>query len=91
MQTIRDGTAGNVPTWGYAILACAPDETIYSLVPHLADDNIVMRERAAVALGYVGPAASPARERVTAALAKVASEREKRLREWCLREIGREP
>jgi hypothetical protein len=91
VQKIMDGTAGNVPAWGYEILACAPDETINALVPHLADDNIVMRERATVALGYMGPAASPAGERVTAALAKVSSEREKRLMEWCLREISREP
>ena len=84
-----DGTAGNVPTWGYEILACAPDETINSLVPHLADDNIVMRERATVALGYMGPAAARAKERVAAALGKVSSEREKHLLEWCLREIDR--
>jgi HEAT repeat protein len=90
-QKIMDGTAGNVPTWGYEILACAPNETMNALVPHLADDNIVMRERATVALGYMGPAAAPARERITAALAKVSSEREKRLMEWCLREISRTP
>jgi HEAT repeat protein len=89
VQKIMDGTAGNVPTWGYEILACVPDETMNALVPHLADDNIVMRERATVALGYMGPAAAPARERVTAALTKVSSEREKRLVEWCLREISR--
>jgi hypothetical protein len=111
VQKIMDGTAGNVPTWGYEILACTPDESINTLVPHLADDNIVMRERAIVALGYMGPAAAPARERVTAALAvgatgpqtqnsafgspmhasPVQSERERRLMEWCLREISRAP
>jgi HEAT repeat protein len=90
VQKIMDGTAGDVPAWGYEILACAPDETINSLVPHLADDNIIIRERAAVALGYMGPAALPAKDRVTAALAKVSSEREKRLMAWCLREINRE-
>jgi hypothetical protein len=90
VQKILDGTAGNVPAWGYEILTCAPDETVNSLVPHLADDNIVMRERATVALGYMGSAASPARNHVKAALARVSSEREKRLLEWCLREIGRE-
>jgi hypothetical protein len=89
-QKIMAGTAGNVPTWGYEILACAPDETMNLLVPHLADDNMVMRERAAVALGYLGPPAAPAKARVTAALAQVSSEREKRLLEWCLREISRE-
>jgi len=49
----------------------------------------VMRERAAVALGYLGPAASGAKEQVVAALSKASSEREKRLLEWCLREIDR--
>jgi len=90
VQKIMDGTAGDVPAWGYEILACTPDETMNSLVSHLVDDNIVMRERATVALGYMGPAASPARDRVMAAMAKVSSEREKRLMEWCLREMGRE-
>jgi HEAT repeat protein len=88
-QKIMDGTAGNVPTWGYEILACAPDETINLLVPHLADNTVVMRERATVALGNMGPAAIGARERVAAALGKASSEREKRLLEWCLREIDR--
>jgi hypothetical protein len=89
VQKIMDGTAGNVPTWGYEILTCVPDETVNTLVPHLADDNIVMRERATVALGYMGPAASGARGRVVAALSKAPSEREKHLLEWCLREIDR--
>lgn len=88
-KKILDGTAGNVPAWGYDILACAPQESLNSLVPHLADDNIAMRERAAVALGYMGSAAASAKDRVAVALAKVSSEREKRLLEWCLREIGR--
>jgi HEAT repeat protein len=89
VQKIMDGTAGDVPMWGYEILACTPDETIRSLVPHLADDNIVMRERATVALGYMGPAAAGAKERVAAALGNASSEREKRLLAWCLREIDR--
>jgi hypothetical protein len=88
-QKIMDGTAGSIPTWGYEILACAPDETISLLAPRLADENLAMRERATVALGYMGPAASGARERVTAALGKASSDREKRLLEWCIREIDR--
>jgi hypothetical protein len=89
VQKIMDGTAGNVPTWGYEILACAPDETINSLASHLADDNMVIRERATVALGYMGPAAAGAKERMMVALSKASSEREKHLLEWCLREIDR--
>jgi HEAT repeat protein len=88
-QKIMDGTAGSVPTWGYEILVCAPEETINSLAPHLADDNIMMRERATVALGYMGPAAAGAKEQVAAALGKASSERERHLLEWCLREIDR--
>jgi HEAT repeat protein len=86
-QKIMDGTAGNIPAWGYEILAGAPDEAINLLAPRLADDNISMRERATVALGYMGPAASGARDRVAAALGKASSEHEKHLLEWCLREI----
>ena len=86
-QRIMDGTAGNIPTWGYEILASAPDEAITLLAPRLADENVAVRERATVALGYMGAAASGARERVAAALGKASSEHEKHLLEWCLREI----
>ena len=88
VQKIMDGTAGDVPDWGYQILACVPDESINRLVPYLADANMVMRERATVALGYMGPAAAPAKDRVAAAVAKASSEREGRLIQWCLREIS---
>jgi hypothetical protein len=90
-QKIMDGTAGNVPDWGYQILAQVPDESIKILVPYIADANMVMRERAMVALGFMGPAASPAKDQVTAAVEKASSEREGRLMKWCLREISRQP
>ena len=89
-RKIMDGTAGDVPEWGYQILTCAPDESINTLVPYLADANMVMRERATVALGYMGPAASTAKNQVAAAMAEVSSEREGRLMKWCLQEISRE-
>jgi hypothetical protein len=89
-QRILDGTAGDVPLWGYKILACAPDTVLDILTPSLEHKDLVMRERATVALGYMGPAARPALEPVKAALAATANEREKRLLAWCLREIGRE-
>lgn len=73
---IMDGTAGDVPDWGYTILSCVPDESVSTLVPFLADANMVMRERATVALGYMGAVASPAKDQVAAAIAKAASERE---------------
>jgi hypothetical protein len=89
-QKIMDGTAGDVPDWGYKILACGPDEAVAVFAPHLEDKEIVMRERATVALGHMGPAAAAATERVKAALDKAPTEREKRLIQWCLREIGRQ-
>jgi hypothetical protein len=87
---IIDGTAGNVPVWGYKILACAPNDVIEILAPCLADNDLVKRERAAAALGNMGAAAAPGIERVKAALGKASNEREKRLLAWCLREISRE-
>jgi HEAT repeat protein len=89
-QKIMDGTAGEVPDWGYKILACGPDEAIAILAPHLEDSQIAIRERAVVALGHMGPAAAAATERVKAALAKAPTDREKRLIQWCLRAIGRQ-
>jgi len=85
---IVDGTAGNVPTWGYKILTCAPDEAIEILTPHLAGADTAKRERATVALGHMGAAAAPGIGRVKAAIDKAADDREKRLLTWCLREIS---
>ncbi len=88
IQRIMDGTVGEVPYWGYSILACAADESVNGLAAHLADGDVVARERATVALGYMGPAAASAKDRVAAAIAKAPSEREGRLMKWCLREIS---
>jgi len=89
-RKILDGTAGNVPTWGYKILACGPEEALDILSPHLADNDISMRERVTVALGYMGKAAAPAKERIKTALNKAPTEREQRLIQWCLREVDRQ-
>jgi hypothetical protein len=86
-QKIVDGTAGDVPTWGYKLLNCAPDESISKLSACLSDSSIVIRERAAVALGYMGAAAFPAKGRVSQAVDKASTEQERHLLEWCLREI----
>ena len=87
-QKIVDGTAGDVPTWGYKLLNCAPDECIGRLSASLSNGNAALRERAAVALGYMGAAAFPAKDQVTQARDKAATEQERRLLEWCLREIS---
>ncbi len=76
-----------MPAWGYKILTCAPDEVIKILTPHLADTDIVKRERATVALGHMGAAAAPGIDQVKAAIAKASTDHEKRLLAWCLRQI----
>ncbi len=86
-QKILDGTAGNVPDWGFKILLCAPDDVIEILAPRLVDTDIVKRERATVGLGHMGAAAAPAIEQIKAAIAKASTDREKRLFAWCLRQI----
>lgn len=86
-QKIMDNTAGDVPNWGYDILACGPDDVIAILSPHLTSDDINLRERATVALGYMGPAAAPAKAQLASAMTKSSSEREKRLIQWAIREI----
>jgi hypothetical protein len=87
---IMDGTAGTVPEWGYEILTCGPEEAVTILAPHLADTDLVMRERSAVAIGYMGPAGTSAKSQVAAAIEKASSEREGRLMKWCLRQIDRQ-
>ncbi|MFI5377782.1 MAG: HEAT repeat domain-containing protein [Tepidisphaerales bacterium] len=89
-QKLMAGSAGQVPTWAYKLLARFPDEAIGILAPALADKSIVQRERAVVALGFMGPPAAPARTRVAEALKRAPTEREQLLIKWCLREIGGE-
>ena len=89
-RKIMDGSAGEVPSWGYRLLARFPDEAIGILAAGLEDQQVVQRERAVVALGYMGPAAAPTRARVAAALGRAPTEQEQRLIKWCLREMGGE-
>ncbi len=86
-KKIMAGTAGDVPTWGYKLLARFPEETLAILTPGLGDKELAMRERATVALGYMGRVAVAAKPQVTKALETAKDEREQRLLKWCLREI----
>jgi HEAT repeat protein len=86
-RKIMAGKAGNVPTWGYTLLARFADETLPILTPGLAAKDRIERERAAVALGFMGRAARPARDQIARALASAGDEREQRLLQWCLREL----
>jgi hypothetical protein len=87
---IMNDTAGTIPVWGYELLNAGPDLSLAILGPKLGSDQLVIRERAAVALGYMGESAAPAKPDVQAALAKAATEREKRLLEWTMRQIDGE-
>jgi HEAT repeat protein len=86
-RKIMAGTAGEVPLWGYKLLARFPEESLPVLVPGLEHETLVMRERATVALGYMGPAAAQAEKQVAKALRETKDEREQRLLKWCLRQI----
>ena len=87
-QKIVDGAASNIPTWGYKLLACAPEESVNKLSACLTDSKLVVRERAIVALGYMGAAAIPAKDQISRALQKAETPQERNLMEWCLREIS---
>ncbi|HEX5273462.1 MAG TPA: HEAT repeat domain-containing protein, partial [Gemmataceae bacterium] len=87
-KKIMEGSAGEVPGWGYKMLARFPEESLAVLTPGLEDKDIVMRERATVALGNMGANAAPAMERVAKALAAATGDKEKLLLKWCLGEIG---
>jgi HEAT repeat protein len=86
-KKIMAGKAGNVPGWGYKLLAHFPDESLAILTPGLADDKLVMRERATVAIGYMGSAAKAAHSKIAHALKTSNDERERLLLQWCLREL----
>jgi hypothetical protein len=87
---LMDNSAGNVPDWGYKILNAAPEESIATIAPHLADSAKVHRERAAVILARMGPPAAPARPRLQAAITAATDPREKNLLTWSLREITKD-
>ncbi len=57
-RQIVAGTAGNMPDWGYKLLACGTDGAVAILAPRLADEQAATRERVVVALGRMGPAAA---------------------------------
>jgi hypothetical protein len=86
-KEIMAGTAGDIPEWGYKLLNCAAEDSLGTFTPHLADKEPMMRERAAVALGYMGPAARAAQASLKAAITAAPAEREKRLMEWALRRV----
>jgi len=79
-----------VPVWGYGLLNCDSERSLARLIPLLADNELAKRERAVVALGYMGSTAAVAKEKVATALSNSTNEQEKRLIEWCLREIAGE-
>ncbi len=86
-EKILAGKAGNVPGWGYKLLARYHEDVLAVLTPALADKDRVLRERAAVALGSMGRPAAAARAQVTEALKSAEDERERRLLQWCLRQM----
>ena len=90
-KKILAGKAGNVPAWGYKLLARFPNESLAILTPSLSEKDLVMRERATVALGYMGRDAAAAKPHVAQALKNSSDEREQRLLKWCLRELEKEP
>lgn len=86
-RKIMEGTAGDVPLWAYRLLSKFPQDSLEILAPPLAAPDLETRERAAVALGYMGAAAGAARAGVAEAMNRAPTERERRLLAWCLREI----
>ncbi|HEY4329395.1 MAG TPA: HEAT repeat domain-containing protein [Phycisphaerae bacterium] len=87
---LMDGTAGDVPEWGYKILGAAPAESLATVVPHLGDVDKVKRERAAIILGFMGSAAEGAKAKVEAAMQGAKDEKERNLLGWTLRKITRD-
>jgi HEAT repeat protein len=86
-KKIMDGSAGNVPAWGYKMLARFPEESLAILTGGLEGKEVVQRERAVVALGNMGTTAAPAKSKVEKALAAATGDKEKLLLKWCLGEI----
>jgi HEAT repeat protein len=86
LQDIQNGTANDTPLWGYKLLTCAPTESVTQLSAALESGDLNTRERATVALGYMGAASFPAQAKLQTALSKASTDGEKKLIEWALRE-----
>jgi HEAT repeat protein len=89
-EGIMKDTVGNVPKWGYALLNAGPDLSLKVLTPYLKDTSLEMRERAAVAIGFMGEDAAPAKADLEVAVAGAATEQERKLLQWTLRQIDAE-
>lgn len=89
-QDIMKENAGDVPRWGYDLLDADPPAALAILTPGLKSEKSFLRERAAVAIGYMGPAAVEAQSALAAARDKAATESERRLLEWALRHVSDE-
>ncbi len=90
-RKIMDGSAGDIPPWGYKLLAHFPVESLAILTPGLTDKELKVRQRVTLALGYMGPAAAAAKTKITEAIANAPNEKEQRLLKWSLREIEAAP
>ena len=82
-----DGQTNALPTWAFDLLARYPEESLGVLTPALKSDSLARRERAAVAIGYMGPAGIGAKGEVLAAVDRAGGEKERRLMRWCLKHI----
>jgi HEAT repeat protein len=89
-RKILAGQAGEVPAWGYKLLARFPDDTLPVLTTGLTDKERAPRQRAVLALGSMGPTAARVKPQVGEALKAATDEREQRLLQWCLREMEAE-
>jgi|GEM_PF-1186558 len=83
-RKIIEGTAGNVPPWGYALLGQCAGDVVPILSAALADADRACRERITLALGAMGEAAAPARSTVAALLSADGADIDRRLIEWTL-------
>lgn len=86
LKQMQDGTANETPVWGYKLLTCAPTESVAQLTAALESGDLGTRERATVALGYMGAASFPAQAKLETALSKASTDGEKKLIAWALRE-----
>ena len=82
-----EGETNNLPTWAFDLLKRYPEDSLAVLAPALKSDNLAQRERATVAIGYMGPAGIGAKADLVAAIDRAGNDKERRLLRWSLRHI----
>jgi hypothetical protein len=86
-KAILDGSIGEIPLWGYKLLNCDLDASLAEFTTNLESKELAMRQRATLALGYMGKPAVPAKSKLEEAATRAQTPGEKKLLNWAIKKV----